>query len=110
MEVRKVSKNIHFLLAKLACYYGSSVWSCSPDDETHSIIKAVNLHMKVPMFNQFEYWLCILYIKSQRALTWPCMLMMTTVLERLQITKYSGFWGRGITLLTGTSDVWDRFL
>lgn len=33
-------------------------------------------------------------------LTWPCMFMMTIVLERLQTTKCSGFLGSRMTLLT----------
>lgn len=33
-------------------------------------------------------------------LTWPCMFMMTTVLDRLHTTKCSGFLGSWITLLT----------
>lgn len=34
------------------------------------------------------------------SLTWPCMFMMTTVLERLHTTKCSGFLGSRMTLLT----------
>jgi len=33
-------------------------------------------------------------------LTWPCMFMMTTVLDRLHTTKCSGFLGSRMTLLT----------
>ena len=41
----------------------------------------------------------------QRSCTWPCMVMMKTVEERLQTTMWSRFWGNRCTLLTASSPV-----
>lgn len=65
-------------------------------------------HYTVNFFYRYE--IDQLYIKVGICLTWPRMFMTTTVLEWLHTTKCSGCWGRGITLLTGTSDARDTDL
>lgn len=50
--------------------------------------------------NNFNTVISCFISMSLDILTWPCMFMMTTVLDRLHTTKCSGFLGSWITLLT----------
>ncbi len=50
--------------------------------------------------NHFNILISFFMNNTLDLLTWPCMFMMTTVLDRLHTTKCSGFLGSRITLLT----------
>lgn len=66
-------------------------------DENDLTICVMGMYMK--------YRKCVILISLR---TCPCMFMITTVLERLQTTKCSGFLGSSKTALTANS--WPRVL